>query len=166
MYSPDGEEAMKPTATTGELRHLLHIIEFPLGFTSIGSGAECDVSLADPRIEPLHACIVAGLSGVVLCDLSSAGILVNGSMIRGATLLRDGDRLQMGGERFVFATAPSAKKNRPRGYDRRNVGAHDVLAARAKAKERPSGTHRIMSHPRAGECLADALDHPGGRDGT
>ncbi len=85
---PDGEEAMKPTATTGELRHLLHIIEFPLGFTSIGSGAECDVSLASsPHRAPacLHRCGTQR-GGAMRTSVRPAS-WYNGPMIRGATLL-------------------------------------------------------------------------------
>jgi hypothetical protein len=122
-------------------------MEFPLGFTTIGSGPECDVRLTGLCIEPLHACIIAGPRGVVLCDLSTAGIRVNGHVVRGAALLHDRDHLQIGGERFVVATTPMKKTSGgPRG-NQTSARVHGALAADPKAEERPSGTYRAISTP-------------------
>jgi predicted component of type VI protein secretion system len=105
---------MNAERRTGHIRSLFLTIEFPLGYTTIGSDPNCDVRLTGYHIEPLHACIIAGPSGVLLCDLSVSGISVNGSAIRGAGVLNNGDRLQIGGERFAFAMA-SAKNHSGRG---------------------------------------------------
>lgn len=160
---PSVEKPMKARATIGELRHLLRIVQFPLGFTTVGSGPECDVCFTGSGIEPLHACILAGPSGVVLCDLSAGGVRVNGSAVPGATLLKDRDRLHIGGERFVFVRGPSSAAGGPRNHA---ASGRSAVPTPGETSNRPSGTCRATARARARECLIAALRRPGERDAT
>lgn len=136
-------------ATTGQLRSLFLEIEFPIGFTTIGSAPECDLRLSGHHIEPLHACIIAGPNGVLLYDLSTSGIRVNGSAITRARRLNNRARLQIGGERFVFGMAPA--KNRAAGDDHERSTKAQSTRAEDSETRRPS-VYRIVYLPRVREC--------------
>jgi pSer/pThr/pTyr-binding forkhead associated (FHA) protein len=148
------------TVLRGELRHLLFILELPLGVTTVGSSPDCDVRLPGPSIEPLHACIVAGPRGAMLYDLSKGGTAVNEAPVRGATLLRDRDQLRIGGERFVFVTTFSSQAV---GGWSGSAGLHGA-AHTNDGEERPSGVYRVASYPRHPECVVVVLHPPGPRD--
>src|SRR5436190_1914918 len=64
----------------------------------IGSGAECQLMLGDPNVEPLHAYLQADGDGrVELHDLGSeGGTYVDGERIAGSRLLHDGDEVRVG----------------------------------------------------------------------
>ncbi len=63
----------------------------------IGSDANCDLRLADPKASPHHAQIDSTEDGYVLTDLHSTnGTLLNGERIGSPVTLRPGDEIQMG----------------------------------------------------------------------
>src|SRR6476469_1398107 len=64
----------------------------------IGSGAECQLMLGDPKVEPLHAYLEADGDGKVeLHDLGSdSGTFVGGERVAGSRVLRDGEELRVG----------------------------------------------------------------------
>jgi len=77
----------------------------------------CQVSIAlpDRRLSRCHAAIqyVEG-QGFYLTDLgSSNGSVVNGELIQGATLLKDGDRIRLGSLLFTFFLCQSTHSFQP-----------------------------------------------------
>ena len=86
------------------LRFLLHEFDLSLGVTTIGRDADCHVTLDDPLVSRRHARIIKGTDRVVIEDLNSRnGVCVNGAPIRGLVPLRDGDRVRVGAQEFVFS---------------------------------------------------------------
>ncbi len=77
------------------------------GTLRFGSVAGCDVIIGDDRfLSSRHAEVVFGGGQYVLRDLNSTnGTLVNDVRIT-EQALRDGDRVQMGGTRFLFRCFP------------------------------------------------------------
>src|SRR4051794_2984790 len=64
----------------------------------IGSGAECQLMLGDPKVEPLHAYLqVDGDGHVEVHDLGSeSGTFVGGERVDGSRTLHDGDEMKVG----------------------------------------------------------------------
>jgi predicted component of type VI protein secretion system len=86
------------------LRFHFHELDLPIGTTTIGRGAECHITLDDPLASRKHVRIVVGGDRVVVEDLGSRnGVFVNGTPIRRLTQLRDGDRVRVGAQEFVFS---------------------------------------------------------------
>jgi S1-C subfamily serine protease len=71
----------------------------------IGSGAECQLMLGDPKVEPLHAYLETDGDGKVeLHDLGSeCGTFVGGERVDGSRTLHDGDEMKVG-ETVLIAT--------------------------------------------------------------
>jgi hypothetical protein len=70
---------------------------------TIGRSADCHLTVNDPLVSRRHARILVGSDRVVIEDLDSRnGVLVNGATICGLTHLRDGDRMRVGSQEFVF----------------------------------------------------------------
>ena len=68
------------------------------GTTSIGRSDENDIVVADPRVSRLHAKITLDDSRCTLTDLGgSNGTFVNGERVQGATTLKPGDVVDIGG---------------------------------------------------------------------
>lgn len=92
------------------LRFLLQEVDLPLGATLIGRDADCHVTLDDPLVSRRHARILVGSDRTVVEDLGSRnGVFVNGLGVRGATPLRDGDRLRIGTQQLVFCEIASER---------------------------------------------------------
>jgi len=102
--------------TRCRLRFLLHEFDLSLGVTTIGRAPDCHVTLDDPLVSRRHARIIRGADRVVIEDMGSRnGVLVNGTPVRGLTQLRDGARVRVGAQQFVFhdhaaATAASIRR--------------------------------------------------------
>jgi len=80
-------------------------VDFTLanGGSLVGTAPGCQIVVADPAVAPKHCKIVRSPQGFVVTDLSGgAGTIVNGAKVKDH-LLRDGDVLQVGAEKFVFA---------------------------------------------------------------
>jgi pSer/pThr/pTyr-binding forkhead associated (FHA) protein len=78
---------------------------------TIGRDAGCDVVVPAADVSRRHARIAPGPEGYVLEDLSSNGLLVNGSRAPQSLVLGRGDTLKIGSEEFRFyadAEAPAA----------------------------------------------------------
>ncbi len=85
------------------LRFLLQELDLPRGVTVIGRSLECSLTIEDPLVSREHARIVIDDAGGVVEDLGSRnGVRVNGLPIRSPTPLRDGDRVRIGTQDFVF----------------------------------------------------------------
>jgi len=87
----------------------------------------CQVSIAlpDRRLSRCHAAVqyVEG-QGFYLTDLgSSNGSVVNGELIQGATLLKDGDRIRLGNLLFTFFLCQSTHHFQPVNTDNTDLSA-------------------------------------------
>ena len=75
----------------------------PVAGGVLGRSRDCDVVLEDSGVSRHHAQIVPSGEGWAIEDLQSTnGVLVNGHPLRGAQLLRAGDRLELGSTEIVF----------------------------------------------------------------
>jgi hypothetical protein len=89
--------------TRYRLRFLLQEFDLPRGVTVIGRSLDCNLTLEDPLVSRQHARIVVDDSGGTVHDMDSRnGVRVNGTLIRAATTLTDGDRVRIGTQEFVF----------------------------------------------------------------
>lgn len=71
----------------------------------IGRDAACDLTIDSAYVSRRHARIDATSLGYVALDAgSSNGTLVNGTLIEGATILADGDRIDIGGAILTFVS--------------------------------------------------------------
>lgn len=79
------------------------VVELARPVTLLGRGAEADVQVADTAVSRRHAELHLTGDSVELVDLGSTnGTQVNGQRVD-RTVLRDGDRLQVGTSTFVFS---------------------------------------------------------------
>lgn len=83
--------------------------------TLIGADAGCDVVLAASTVGPKCAEIIQrGFDHYFVAAIDpSAGVFVNGRSVKGATRIRDGDRIRLGTEQLIFHDT-SASYVRPR----------------------------------------------------
>jgi pSer/pThr/pTyr-binding forkhead associated (FHA) protein len=96
------------------LRFPLQELDLPPGATVIGRDADCHVTLADPLVSRRHARILVGSDRAVVEDLGSRnGLFVNGLGVREPTPLRDGDRLRVGAQQFVYCEVAGAMSEAP-----------------------------------------------------
>jgi hypothetical protein len=79
-------------------------MRLPLGASAkIGSAPDNDIVIGLPQVSPYHTLITAMDMGHVVSDRNSAsGTLVNGVRIAQPHLLRPGDVISVGGERFEY----------------------------------------------------------------
>jgi predicted component of type VI protein secretion system len=85
------------------LRFVLQEFDLPVGVTVIGRSHECHLTIEDPLVSRHHARIVIDDQGAYVEDLGSRnGVQVDGVVIRGPTPLRDGTRVRVGAQDFLF----------------------------------------------------------------
>jgi hypothetical protein len=93
------------------LRFLLQEFDLPRGVTVIGRSLECNLTIEDPLVSRQHARIVVDDDGGTVDDMGSRnGVRVNGTVIRAATRLEDGDRVRIGTQEFIFCRADTEGK--------------------------------------------------------
>jgi hypothetical protein len=93
------------------LRFLLQEFDLPRGITVIGRSLDCNLTIEDPLVSRQHASILLDDEGASVEDMGSRnGVRVNGVQIRGPTPLRDGDRVRIGTQDFVFCRVDPAGK--------------------------------------------------------
>src|SRR3954470_7928805 len=81
-------------------------VDLPPGATLIGRDATCRVALLDPMISRRHARIQCDGEWATIEDLgSSNGTRVNGVLISGPHVLREGDRIGVGSWELVVGMA-------------------------------------------------------------
>ncbi len=91
------------------LRFLLQEFDLARGGTLIGRSSECHVTIEDPLVSRQHARIVIDGEEATLHDLGSRnGVKLNGVPVRGASKLKDGDRLRVGTQELVFCRVEQA----------------------------------------------------------
>ncbi len=85
------------------LRFVLQELDLPQGATIIGRSLDCHLTLEDPLVSRRHARIVVDEGGARIEDMGSRnGVRVNGAVIRDPVSLRNGDRVRIGTQDFVF----------------------------------------------------------------
>ena len=91
------------------LRFVLQELDLPQGGTIIGRSLDCHLTLEDPLVSRRHARIVVDDSGARIEDMGSRnGVRVNGAVIREPIALRNGDRVRIGTQDFVFCCVDPA----------------------------------------------------------
>jgi hypothetical protein len=91
------------------LRFVLQELDLPQGGTIIGRSLDCHLTLEDPLVSRRHARIVVDDSGARIEDTGSRnGVRVNGAVIREPVALRNGDRVRIGTQDFVFCCVDPA----------------------------------------------------------
>ncbi|MFO0879443.1 MAG: FHA domain-containing protein [Gemmataceae bacterium] len=95
-------------AQTGRDAGLRRPLRRPL--TLLGAGGQCDIRLMGDGIVPLHAVILVTDEGLLLRDLSGAGLQVNDALVF-ERRLANGDRLALGEHRFSLEldTSPTSE---------------------------------------------------------
>ncbi len=85
------------------LRFVLQELDLPQGGTIIGRSLDCHLTLEDPLVSRRHARIVVDEAGARIEDMGSRnGVRVNGAVIHEPVSLRNGDRVRIGTQDFVF----------------------------------------------------------------
>ena len=103
--TPQPAASGKRTAGTGgRLVSLVDGREYTVGPTgvTIGRDAGCDVVVPSPEVSRKHAELVPGADGYAVSDLSTNGVFVNGTRVKGAQTLARGDVIRIGTEEFRF----------------------------------------------------------------
>jgi FHA domain len=91
------------------LRFVLQELDLPQGGTIIGRSLDCHLTLEDPLVSRRHARIVVDESGARIEDMGSRnGVRVNGAVIHEPVALRNGDRVRIGTQDFVFCCVDPA----------------------------------------------------------
>jgi S1-C subfamily serine protease len=78
----------------------------------VGTGAECQLMVGDPRAAPLHAYFEVGEGGhVALHDLGSeTGTYVNGERVEGSRVIEGGEEIRIGDTLLVPSVADPAEE--------------------------------------------------------
>jgi pSer/pThr/pTyr-binding forkhead associated (FHA) protein len=130
-------------------------VEYPLtnGGVTVGTARECQIVVADPAGAPKHCQIVKSPTGFVVIDRSgSPGTFVNGKKIQDH-LLKQGDVIQIGAEKFVYAEgnpAPAAPEGRSTPARRLPTPARPATPGGTKApgaNRPPSGPRKLTVKP-------------------
>jgi hypothetical protein len=91
------------------LRFVLQELDLPKGGTIVGRSLDCHLTLEDPLVSRRHARIIVDEGGARIEDLGSRnGVRVNGAVIREPVALRNGDRVRIGTQDFVFCCVDPA----------------------------------------------------------
>jgi len=81
------------------------------GQNLIGRAERCHIRLKDDFVSELHAVIKVETDKYIIWDLGSAnGTQVNGEALTSARELKDGDRIVIGKQKFVFKRVEPEKK--------------------------------------------------------
>ena len=152
-----GDEPRSPTATdTGRYQGARMILRGVGGqhhgrsFTldqprRVGRAVDADIRISEPGFAEQHAVIERHDEGALLRDLgSSAGILVNGYLIRDV-LLRPGDQVVFDAQHRFVVESPKSSMTPPEKHSLEEFGdetASDTDKPR-QARERPSSIRRM-----------------------
>jgi RNA polymerase subunit RPABC4/transcription elongation factor Spt4 len=102
------------------LRFLLQEFDLIGPEVVIGRSPECQITIEDPLISRRHARILIQDEAATVHDLGSRnGVRVNGRVIKGDQVLREGDRIRIGTQELVFSIVRAeGRAPRPTGYMR------------------------------------------------
>src|SRR5258708_20978609 len=102
---------MKEQVARYRLRFLLQEFDLPRGITVIGRSCDGHLTIEEPLVARQHARMFIGEDGGSVEDMGSRnGVKVNGIAIHEPAPLRDGDRVRIGTQDFVFCRVGSVGK--------------------------------------------------------
>jgi hypothetical protein len=102
------------SVTRYRLRFLLQEFDLPHGTTLLGRGVDCHLTIEDPLVSRQHARIVIDDECALVEDLGSRnGVRVDGVVIKGPTLLKDGMRVRLGTQDFLFCKVETDRQKAP-----------------------------------------------------
>lgn len=100
------------------------------GEVTIGRSPSCTVTIEDPLVSREHARLHITEETATFEDLASRnGSRINGALVYGATVLKDGDRLTVGKHEMLFLAVPKPPR------DRATAGMRNCLRCRAPYPE-------------------------------
>jgi hypothetical protein len=156
------------------LRFHLQEIDLARGITLIGRSEDCEVTIEDPLVSRRHARVVVDGDDVILEDLGSRnGVRLNGKGVRGSAKLKDGDRVRIGTQEFVFTrvvTQQAPRRAKTTGvlrlcaqcklpYAREMISCPNCGATEQMDEETLSGTFGASSqHSWSVQLLIEALE--------
>lgn len=100
------------------LRFLLQEFDLHAPEVIIGRSSECHITIEDPLISRQHARILIEGEEARIADMGSRnGVRVNGRLVKGEQVLKDGDRIRLGTQELLFSMVGRAERApRPTGY--------------------------------------------------
>lgn len=100
------------------LRFLLQEFDLHAPEVIIGRSSECHITIEDPLISRQHARILIEGDEARIADMGSRnGVRVNGRLVKGEQVLKDGDRIRLGTQELLFSMVGRAERApRPTGY--------------------------------------------------
>ena len=113
------------------------------GGVILGSSPGCQIVVADPGAAPKHAKVAKSPKGYVVSDLTGGGgTVVNGAKVKDH-VLKHGDVIQIGAEKFVFtdksaAPAPAAKPAAAPAASAKQPAALQTAGARSPRPSAPA----------------------------
>jgi len=127
------------------LRFLLQEFDIPRGETLLGRSAECHVTIEDPLVSRNHARINLEGEEATISDLGSRnGVKVNGTPIKDAVTLKDGDRIRIGTQELVFCRVEMVSaRARTTGFLKHCAKCHLPYAQEAGVCPNCGGTEQV-----------------------
>ncbi len=100
------------------LRFLLQEFDLHAPEVIIGRSSECHITIEDPLISRQHARILIEGDEARIADMGSRnGVRINGRLVKGEQVLKDGDRIRLGTQELLFSMVGRAERApRPTGY--------------------------------------------------
>lgn len=128
---------------------------------TLGRNPDCDIRLADENASRRHCLVKRSWHGFTAQDLGSKnGVLVNGSRIEGAQLLKDGDTLQIGGVKLSFIDPPSRLMAQMGAPDATEQAVEEAAPAEAEEDPYQDDGFEAEPVPAASEPFAAPLPAP------
>src|SRR5690606_31449826 len=102
------------------LRFLLQEFDLVGPEVAIGRSPDCQITIEDPLISPVHARVVVRDEQAFVLDLGCRhGVSITGRLIKDEHLLKEGDRIRLGTQELVFSIVRAEQRPaRPTGYMR------------------------------------------------
>ncbi len=146
---------------------------------TIGRESGSDIVLAAKQVSRKHAVITPTLRGYELKDLSSNGVYVNGTKIKGTHLLHRADMIRIAKEEFRFyadatslaparsiqAFAPKPKSNRDVSPVRRTPSSAHAISSRLAYQDKRRGTPKTPLPASTAVAQSQAQEDGGTRFG-
>jgi FHA domain len=154
------------------LRFVLQELDLPQGGTIIGRSLDCHLTLEDPLVSRRHARIVVDEAGARIEDMGSRnGVKVNGAVIRDPVALRNGDRVRIGTQDFVFCCVDSGGRAHSRTtgqlrlcascrlpYPRELLACPNCEATEQTDDDTLTGSGRSAAHPWNLQLMVESLE--------
>ena len=110
--SVDTQNEGNKTVVRFWLEYQGHSLELRAGAVVVGRSSSCHVVLDDGLVSRRHAQFLVTAKVAAVEDFGSVnGVFVNGERISGQCPLRDGDRVQIGKQDFLFRSTTRAVRS-------------------------------------------------------